>query len=195
MIEYVTHYYNKKSVPFQTLSALSKLDALEMMNKLCDDSPLFARFKTPKQYFDDRQQVENWLRDKFMEKKGQPKEQYPIYAVLGSSYWIEKHSVDFGIEACQVKIPITIFGENDISFTLPDSMVSYSLEMEKPDHYYKPEYHGKIFTLSEVKAFINKEMIDNLENTLLPGNAIPYVEAQIWNHKLIRDFVENDQFN
>jgi len=37
VIEYITHYY--RSVPFRSLTALAKSEALQVMGELCDDTP------------------------------------------------------------------------------------------------------------------------------------------------------------
>lgn len=123
MFDYITHYYKRGSSPIKTLSALTESEALKIMESLSDDSPLFARFKEPIQYLNSRRQTEKWLRDEFIAKGGQPKDEYPLYAVLSTSDWIEKHSSSFNIE--KIRIPMSIFKEDDISFTYPDSMLSY----------------------------------------------------------------------
>jgi hypothetical protein len=185
MFEYVTHYY--KSVPFRSLSALSKSEAQKVMKELCDDSPFFERFKEPLQYWDNRLETEAWLRDKFIEKGGKPKDTNPIYAVLGSAAWIENYSLSSGIEVDMLRIPTSFFKESDISFTFPDSMVSYWIGRDKPEAYYQPKYHGQIFTLSEVNALMTLELMDKIES-LHPVGTIPYVEAQIWNHEVAKNY-------
>ncbi|RXZ77455.1 hypothetical protein EBB07_31320 [Paenibacillaceae bacterium] len=185
MVEYITHYYN--SVPFRSLSALTKSEALSIMKELCDDTPFFERFKQPDQYRENRIEAENWLRDKFMEKGGTPKELYPYYSVLGSSDWIENFSLSAGIETNKIQIPISIFDEGDISFTLPDSMVSFWIGRDKPEAYYNPNYHGQVFTLQDVRTIMTVELMNNLES-MHPAGTIPYVEAQIWNHEVAKKY-------
>ncbi|MBH5318851.1 hypothetical protein I6N90_13685 [Paenibacillus sp. GSMTC-2017] len=181
-MDYFTHYYKRGSSPFRTLSALTDEEAKKVMEQLADDSPLFARFKTPQQYLNTRKQVENWLRGEFIAKGGLPKDDYPLYAVLGSSSWIESHSASFDIE--KIQIPVSSFDERDISFTFPDSMVSYWLGNDKPADYYQEEYHGKVFTLSEVKALVDAIGVAEAEwKVTLPADVAPYLEVQIWNHK------------
>ena len=185
MFEYVTHYYN--SVPFRSLSALSKSEAMVVMKELCDDTPFFERFKEPTQYWENRVETEAWLRDKFIEKGGQPKDKYPFYAVLGSAAWIENFSLSAGLEIDLLRIPISIFNDNDISFTFPDSMVSFWIGRDKPEAYYQPNYHGQVFTLSEARTLMKYELMDKIES-MHPEGTIPYIEAQIWNHDIANNY-------
>lgn len=109
---------------------------------------------------------------------------YPLYSVVGNSNWIEKHASNYNIE--KIQIPLSIFNEQDISFTYPDSMVSYWLGRDKPADYYETEYHCKIFTLSEVKHLIKvKGLSEDKWKTKLPIDVAPYFEAQIWNHGVL----------
>lgn len=57
MIQYLTHY-KKGTLPFRSLSVLSESEALKLMENLCDDSPIFSRFKTPHHYLETRKQTE-----------------------------------------------------------------------------------------------------------------------------------------
>jgi hypothetical protein len=189
MFEYVTHYYN--SVPFRSLSALSKSEALKIMDELCDDTPFFERFKEPLQYWENRLETEVWLRDKFIERGGKPKSKYPFYAVLGSATWIESYSLSAGLEVDMLQIPISIFNDSDISFTFPDSMVSFWIGRDKPEAYYQAQYHGQIFTLSEVRNLMTVDLMDRIES-MHPEGTIPYIEAQIWNHEIAKNYYLNE---
>ena len=65
-------------------------------------------------------------------------------------------------------------------------MVSFWLGTDKPHSYFDPEYHGRIFTLSEVKELISTRGFPEKNwGSTLPENVAPYIEAQIWNHKLL----------
>jgi hypothetical protein len=185
MEDYLTHYYKRGTLPFRTLSGLSKAHALEIMEELSDDSILFSRFNEPIQYMEDRLEIEEWLRVKFIEKGGVPQDSYPLYAVLGRSDGIEQYSSQYDIE--QIRLPISLFDEKDISFTVPDSMASFGFAKAKPKEFYIPEFHGQVFTLSEIKNFSRAELEEVLKR--LSDNTIPYVEVQIWNHKIPMTYI------
>lgn len=96
MFEQITHYYD--GVPFRSLSALSQAEALKVMESRCDDTPFFEWFKKPLQYWEDRLETEQWLREAFIDKGGTPKVNYPFYAVLGTAEWIEDYAASEGFE-------------------------------------------------------------------------------------------------
>jgi hypothetical protein len=185
MIEFITHCYN--TVPFRSISALSKAEAIQVMEDVCDDTPFFERFKEPLQYWENRLETETWLKAGFIEKGGKPKDEYPLYSVLGPATWIENYSISTGYAIDMFQIPLSIFHENDISFTLPDSMVSHWIARDKLEAFYNPSYHGQIFTLTEIRSLVTKELMDNIQ-FMHPEGTIPYIEAQIWNHEIAKNY-------
>ncbi len=180
MVDYLTHYYIKGTPPFRSLSALPDDAALELMIALADDSPFGERFKDPWQYLHYRQRTECWVRSEFTAKGGQPQEAYPIYMVLGSSPWLERAAPDG--QPCEIRIPLAAFQAGDVSFTYPDSMISHWFGLEKPIEYYLPEYHGRVFTRSEILAIVAaRGLPEEGWEPRLPDHLAPYIEAQVWN--------------
>ena len=188
MIDYLTHYYSIDKGPFQSLSALPDEEAVKIMEKLCDDTPYGERFKNPIQYLKDRKDTEQWVREAFRAKGGRPKDKFPIPMALGSSKWLveaapsrEKHG--------EIRIPLSVFAEYDVSFTYPDSMISHWFGLEKPVEYYQPELHGKVFTRSEILALVEKKgMPEEDWEPKLPKSLAPYIEAQVWNRELLLEY-------
>ena len=77
----------------------------------------------------------------------------------------------------------------DVSFTYPDSMISLWFGTEKPIEYYLPEYHGKVFTVSEILSIVASKGLPEEEwETNLPSDLAPYIEAQVWNHEPLMGF-------
>jgi hypothetical protein len=190
MIDYLTHYYSTDQEPFQSLSALSDEEALEIMKKLCDDTPYGERFKNPIRYLENRKATEQWVREEFMKKGGKPKDPYPIPMVLGWSKWLVEAAPDREKHG-EIRIPLSVFTERDVSFTYPDSMISRWFGREKPAEYYQAELHGKIFTRSEILSIVEKRGMPEEEwETNLPPNLAPYIEAQIWNHDLLYEYMK-----
>jgi hypothetical protein len=86
----------------------------------------------------------------------------------------------------EIRIPLSLFMEYDVSFTYPDSMISLWFGREKPAEYYLPEFHGKVFTLSEILSIVEtKGFPEEKWETGLPSHLAPYIEAQVWNHAII----------
>jgi hypothetical protein len=73
-------------------------------------------------------------------------------------------------------------------------VTSFWLGNDKPAAYYQPEYHGQVFTLAEIQAIVEaKGPPEEAWATNLPETLAPYIEAQVWNHKGLLEYVR--QFN
>jgi hypothetical protein len=186
MIDYLVHAYRKGADPFESLSALSDMEATHIMKDLYVEGAIFwERFKDPAQYLQVRRQVEQWLRREFIAKGGKPQAPYPIYMILGRSKWIQT-MLDAATLATtmEMQVPLSIFRECDVSFTYPDSMVSFMLDNQRNPEYYLPEYHGKVFTLSEIRSIVEANGLPGCKwGTNLPSHLANYIEAQIWDHE------------
>jgi hypothetical protein len=181
MIDYLTHYYRGGTPPFRSLSTLPDAEALHLMTALRDDTPFGERFKDPLNYLHNRRRTEEWVRAEFVAKGGHPCEPYPIYMVLGFSPWIER-AVPTAFQTCQMRFPLSIFQEGDVSFTYPDSMLSRWFGMDQPIEYYQPAYHGQVFTRSEILAIVAaRGLPEDSWEPRLPDHLAPYIEAQVWN--------------
>jgi hypothetical protein len=181
MVNYLTHYYQRGTPPFRSLSTLADDEALQLMTALADDTPFGERFKDPLNYLYNRRRTEEWVRAEFSAKGGQPVEPYPIYMVLGFSPWIER-AVPNTFNPCQIRLPLAIFQEGDVSFTYPDSMISLWFGNDKPTEYYQPHYHGKVFTRTEILAIVaERGLPEEGWEPRLPDHLAPYIEAQVWN--------------
>lgn len=188
MIDFITHYYNTDNPPFLSLSALPEHKAIEIMKSLYDDTPYGERFKHPAQYLAKRKMAEQWVRSGLIAKGGKPKAHYPIPAVLGTSKWIVKNAPDPEKHG-EIQIPLSVFTKDDISFTYPDSMISYWFGLEKPEAFFHPDLHGIIFTLPEILSIVEqKGMPEEDWDTKLTEQLAPYIEAQIWNHALLNNY-------
>lgn|GEM_PF-179773 len=193
MIDYLTYYYSTDTIPFRSLSDLPDQEALKVMENLYNqykENILFERFSNPTQYLQNRRQTENWVRSAFIEKGGHPTDPNPISMVLGSSKWIENNPPNSQIHG-EIRIPLSLFSPLDISFTFPDSMVSRWLMNDKAVEYFIPEYHGKVFTVAEILSLVSEHGLpEDHWNMNLPNDTGAYIEAQVWNRKLLEDFIK-----
>ena len=191
MSDYLIHIYKRGSEPFRSLSSLPDAQALQIMKDLYIEGSVFwERFKDPAWYLQARRETEHWLHDQFVAKGGEPRNEHPIYMVLGTPRWFENRGDAATLSTTeQIRVPLALFGERDISFTYPDSMVTSLVTYLKDPAYYLPEYHGKVFTLSEIRAILEaKGPPDEGWGLALPGHLANYVEAQVWNREPLLDF-------
>ena len=190
MADYLTHYYIKGTPPFRSLSTLPDDNALALMQALYDETLFGARFRDPLQYLHDRQRTEQWVRSEFIVKGGRPQEPYPIYMALGSSPWLVK-AVPETPHHGEIRIPLAVFQEGDVSFTYPDSMLSRWFGADRPAEYYQPDYHGKVFTRSEILAIVAaRGLPEEGWEPRLPDHLAPYIEAQVWNKQPLLAYQE-----
>jgi len=163
-------------------------EAIKIMEGLYGDTPYGERFKDPVQYLKNRKSTEQWVREAFIAKGGRPKDDFPISMVLGSSQWLEKAVPDPKLHG-EIRIPLSILTIDDLSFTYPDSMISRWFGQEKPVEFYQAEFHGKVFTLPEILLIVEKKgMPEEDWEIKLPEHLAPYIEAQVWNRKLLFDY-------
>jgi hypothetical protein len=176
----LTHYYDRANLPFQTLSALDDRSALDIIYSLKErDGAVYRRFKHPEAYLKSRRATELWLRNEFISKGGKPVSIYPKYFVVDCSIWIEDGYTGY---SNKIEIPITDFEPNQVSFTYPDSMVSYWLQSQRERDYYRSAYHGQVFTLAEIQKIIDRFGIPEREWQIDPHRKYDlFIEAQVWN--------------
>jgi hypothetical protein len=194
MINTLIHFYRKGKLPFRSLSELTDQIAEQRMQDLyVEGAIIWERFKEPAAYLQARRQTERWLHEEFTARGGAPPEPYPIYLMLGKSRWLEEMDNEvIRATTAEIHVPLSLFNECEISFTYPDSMVSFWLAQEKDPACYLPEYHGKVFTLAEISAIVEANGLpgDGWGNNL-PPHLANYIEAQVWNHRVLLEFEQN----
>ena len=156
MLDRLIHLYKRDTEPFRTLSALPEQHAISIMQSLYMVGSIFwERFEDPVAYLRLRKQIEQSIRGAFIAKGGRPQEPHPIYMAFGRTRWMQ-NSLDAVTLATttEIEVPLSLFQECDVSFTYPDSMVSYFLAMEKDAEYYMPDFYGKVFTLPEIRSIV-----------------------------------------
>jgi hypothetical protein len=191
MIDYLVHLYKSNTEPFRTLSILPEEDAIRIMQSLYMAGSIFwERFEDPVAYLRLRKQIEQHIRQAFIAKGGMPREPHPIYMAFGRTRWMlnDLDAVTLATTT-EIEVPLSFFEECDVSFTYPDSMVSFLLANEKESEYYLPDYHGKVFTLSEIRSIVESSGLPGEKwGTNLPSSIPNYIEAQVWNHEPLLEY-------
>jgi hypothetical protein len=196
MVDFLLHVFRKGSAPFQSLSSLPEEQAHKIMHELyLDGSVLWERFQDPRKYLALRRQIEVNMRDEFIRKGGRPKNEYPIYFMLGRPKWTETAADPITLATTdEIIVPLSILHPEDVSFTYPDSMVSALLEAERNPEYYEPDYHGKLFTMVEIFQLIEKNGLPGIGwKTRMPAHYAHYIEAQVWDQQILLDYLGQAQ--
>ncbi len=175
----LTHYYHEQDRPFQNLASLSLEIALSVIAGLQERTgAVYRRFDRPAEYLCQRRETESWLRAEFIKKGGQPIANHPHYLVVDRSAWIEE---GYNGQSKTVQIPISAFNPDLVSFTYPDSMISYWLKSQTDRIFYQPEYHGQVFGVGEIDKIIERFGIPDREWETEPARKYDiFIEAQVW---------------
>ena len=190
-IDRLVHLYKRGAEPFRTLSALQEADAVSIMKSLYRAGSIFwDRFEDPVAYLRLRKQIEQSIRETFVKMGGMPREPHPIYMAFGRTRWMQNDLDALTLATTtEIEVPLSLFQEYDLSFTYPDSMVSFLLAHEKHPEYYLPEFHGKVFSLSEIRSLVeSKGLPGETWGTNLPSSMPNYIEAQVWNHQPLLEY-------
>ena len=155
--EYAYHYYERAFPKFANIRSFPPEEAICLDHK-------FIRDKEDKiRYYNARTAVEEMMINKFRSKGGIPVIPYPHYFVI--------HKFDFLSsvynQARCVKIPISCFDRNTISFTYGDSF----------DVFYTSRHptKRKLYTVDEIGG-----IIDEYKGTRTNYNL--YIEMQLWDN-------------
>lgn len=175
----LTHYYHKDDAPFQSLSSLTTEEALSVMFNLRSRAgSVYRRFRDPEKYLRQRRKTEHWVRHEFIKKGGQPFSAYPHYFVVEKAVWIEE---GYNGQSNLIQFPVSTFNAEQVSFTYPDSMISYWLRSQFDQVFYHPEYHGQVFSLSEISKIIDVFGIPGEEWRREETRRYDlFIEAQVW---------------
>jgi hypothetical protein len=181
---FLTHYYLTDRPPFLNLSALPEeelknvLEELREKTKRGESKRVFMDW-----YVNDRKASEKRILSEFISKGGKPEKTFPHYFVLGESK-IQKSTAP---DMQEIIIPLKEISSEFISFTYPDSMASFDLEK---DPKYQMPYHGKVFTLEEIKEVIREYKMPSDELGFTSRYGYPkYIEAQLWSDKPIGKYL------
>ncbi len=175
----LTHYHHKNDAPFQNLSSLADEEALRVISNLRErEGSVYRRFRNPEQYLKQRREAERWVKQEFIKKGGQPISAYPHYFVVERAKWIEE---GYSGESRVVQFPVSAFQLEQVSFTYSDSMISYWLKSQTNQVFYRCEYHGQVFMLSEIRRIIDAFGVPNEEwRTEEARKYDLFIEAQVW---------------
>jgi hypothetical protein len=184
------HYYEKTRLPFLSISELDPEKFSGLMDEFAALDILDNRFDEKWKrdfYLEFRPYVEKVIHDRFTEKGGRPLLKTPRYMTLGPATWF----LDWYENPEAISIHLSSIPLDKVSFTFPDSMMSYLIAEDRYEPFakYKMPYHGEVFTLDEIKDVIDEHGMPDEEdpNNIEHGNRI--IEAQLWDLEILKEFV------
>jgi hypothetical protein len=181
--DFVSHYYELERGPLLSVTNEDKEVAREIIRQITERNEGFSNNR-PTQYIDWRIDVEDWLRKGFIEKGGKPERLNPHYFILGECDWM----LGWYKNGSVLKKGVKELNPKQVTFTYPDSMVSYQLyqyHTKRDNPLYKEsdhrDYHGQVFLLEELENIISKYGLP--EGGVKDGKPISnemYIEVQVW---------------
>ncbi len=180
--QFLFHYYELENGPFRNITKYGYEKAENIQNQISKG----WNSKRPENYIDLRFSLEKRIKEQFASKGGKPNRNDPFYFTLGECDWAKSWYVNPGV----IKIPLTDFNPEHVSFTYPDSMVSFQFHDEPKLATYRKDCNGQVFLLSEMKDLVSKYGIPSEEKcqTDEKFKYDKYIEAQVWDDELIKAY-------
>ena len=153
---YLYHYFDKRTGPFKSLTAISEEEARKVMEQIKSERPNSLCAARDEDYVKKRRNCEALLRSEFAAKGGIMEVESPYYMVVEHSPWLSTwyEQPDF------LKIPIEEFDIRKLSFTYGDSMPTFSPRVTDGK-----EYRRKVYTYEEILKVIEKwSSVNKLSN-------------------------------
>ncbi len=180
--EFLYHYYEIEQGPFKNITQ----NKFEKAKKIQNNISIGFNSKRPPNYIELRFSLEKRLKKEFIAKGGEPKRNDPFYFTLGECEWLKSCYKNVSV----VKIPLASFNPKKISFTYPDSMVSFQINDEPKLSTYKKEYNGKVYLLNEITELLDKHGLPSKKiwETHEKMKYDRYIEVQVWDDFLIKEY-------
>jgi len=128
-----------------------------------------------------RRETEALLRDRFIQRGGQPTRTSPHYFVLGESAWFQ------GLyrEPATVQIDLGEIPTAQVSATYPDSVTSLGLLGQYGIHVPTRPQHGRVFRVEELQSVIDEYGLpEGAAPDTYEGHQVRdfehYIEVQVW---------------
>ncbi len=181
--EFLYHYYEIDQGPFLNITQ----NEFEKAKKIQNNISVGFNSKRPPNYIELRFSLEKRLKKGFVNKGGKPKRNDPFYFTLGKCEWLKSCYENPGV----VKIPLADFKSEQISFTYPDSMVSFQFHDEPKLVKYRKACNGQVYLLDEIQELLNEYGIPTEEKWHSQESLKydRYVEVQVWDDFIIKKYL------
>ena len=177
---YLFHYYDKRSGPFKSLTALPEKEAFTVLERIKQDRPSSLSAQRDIDYISKRMNCERIVREEAVKKGILMDILSPHYLVVEHSPWLSSWFEDPGV----IKIPIEEFDTSKISFTYGDSMPTFSPRVKD-----RKEYRKKVYTYDEILDIIARYGLPQDWNDDGSHGPERYIEAQVWTDEPIKRYL------
>ena len=180
IIMHLYHYYEKKRGPFLTVMDLPRDDAVKVFQSVeYGDLP---RLPDIEWFLTRRSELENTVRELFIQKGGKPERKHPHYMTIGTAdCFLAPKS--WYIEPEFLRIDIGEFDLSTVSFTYGDMFPVFNPNLDKGE-----EYRNSVYTFDEITKLIEKygypQDWEGVARTQIQ-RMLKYVEAHIWSDGVV----------
>lgn len=188
---FIYRYFKEGMNPFKSISDFPDEQIVSFMEKYFPNDRWFHA--NPEGRIKTRRKIENWLYNNFISSGGKPKTNHPCYFTLEKSTFLQEFESFEGLSK-EVKIPLSLFSCDNISFTYPDSFISEWLNRNKDHDFYDEELNGKIFKLKEILGLLESGRIpNNIYMDTLNYKYHFYIEVQVWDYSILTNFQQSNK--
>ena len=177
---YLYHYFDKRSGPFKSLTALSEDEACKVLARIKQDRPFSFTAKRDEEYVPNRMRCERTVREEAQRAGVLMDIPSPHYLVVEHSPWLAAWFEDPGV----IKIPIEEFDTHKISFTYGDSMPTFSPRVTDGK-----EYRKKVYTYDQILDIIARYGLPQDWNGDGAHGPERYIEAQVWSDEPVKRYI------
>ena len=177
MPDFLSHYYDSSIGPFVNLSDLSVQAAEACLTQIRQAGKSFASRRSG-DYLTIRRDLEDQVRDLFIQKGGKPLRNRPHYMVLGACPWLLSW-YEYGSE---LRIPLERFSPDIVSFTYGDTFPAMRYTDDKP-------YRGQVYWLEELQKLMLQFGLPQDWNRDGKFGPDRYIEAQIWDNAPLKEYM------
>lgn len=178
---YLYHFYDRRTGPFRSLTAISSEKAGEVLRKIKEERPDSMCAQRNEEYVERRRNCEAILRREFLAKGGRIEIDSPHYMVVEFSPWLST----WYEQSEYIKIPIEEFDLKTVSFTYGDSMPTFSDKVNDGK-----EYRKKLYLYDEIVKLIDKYGLPQEWNDDGKFGPERYIEAHVWSDDPIKKFLD-----
>lgn len=178
---YLYHYFDKRSGPFRSITAVPKEEGNMILDKMKRERPDSMCAKRDEDYIAKRRGTEEILRREFTAKGGIVELESPFYMVVEHSPWLST----WYEQGDYIKIPIEEFDVRKISFTYGDSMPTFSPRVDDGR-----EYRRQVYTYEEIVKIIGKYGLPQDWNDDGSKGPERYIEAHVWSAEPIESLIK-----
>lgn len=177
--DFATHYHRADRQPFLNLSDQPDDDVPAILAELRRAGHSERRFGP--RYLRLRRDTEALLRERFVERGGQPIRTSPHYFVLGESAWFRGLYED----CAEIRLPLTALPSEATSVTWSDSVTSMGLLADYAIVHPDQPQSGQVFLLSELERVVAEYGLpDSARPSDYTGHQRApvdhFIEVQLW---------------